>query len=162
MLLGSDGTYLTDLNFVSQDDEWQGSKGKEQRLPVFAETCRWLDIFFGGREPGFVPPYQVKNATPFRQVVLNIVANIPYGRVTTYGEIAREAARRLDKPRMSAQAVGGAVGWNPICLIIPCHRVIGAKGTLTGYGGGMMNKLALLRLEGHRGTEKGISSCVTD
>jgi methylated-DNA-[protein]-cysteine S-methyltransferase len=95
-------------------------------------------------------------------VVLNIVANIPYGQVITYGDIAQEAARRLGKTRMSAQAVGGAVGWNPICLIIPCHRVIGAKGTLTGYGGGMMNKLALLRLEGHRGTEKGISYCVTD
>jgi len=108
-----------------------------------------------------VPPYQVKNVTPFRQVVLNLVENIPYGQVTTYGDIAREAARRLGKPKMSAQAVGGAVGWNPICLIIPCHRVIGAKGTLTGYGGGMMNKIALLRLEGHRVTEKGISSGVT-
>lgn len=155
MLLGSDGTYLTDLNFVSPD-EWQGSNDEEQSLPVFAETCRWLDIYFRGGVPAFVPSYRIENATAFRQTVLSIVEEIPHGQLMTYGAIAQEAARRLGKPRMSAQAVGGAVGWNPICLIIPCHRVIGTKGELTGYGGGVMNKIALLRLEGHRVTEKGI------
>lgn len=161
MLLGSDGTYLTDLNFASPADEWQGIDDKEQSLPVFAGTCRWLDMFFRGEVPDFVPPYRIENATPFRHMVLSIVEAIPYGQLMTYGAIAQVAARRLGQPRMSAQAVGGAVGWNPICLIIPCHRVIGAKGALTGYGGGMANKIALLRLEGHRVTDRGRSFCVT-
>ena len=81
--------------------------------------------------------------------VLSVVADIPEGRVATYGQIARTIAERRQLPKMSARAVGGAVGWNPICIIIPCHRVVGAGGSLTGYGGGISNKIALLRLEGH-------------
>ena len=110
--------------------------------PVIRDTCRWLDIYFSGRQPDFTPIFQMDNLTPFRKRVLEMVCTIPWGRTMTYGEIAGRLGIR------SAQAVGGAVGWNPICLIVPCHRVMGANGSLTGYGGGLRNKAALLRLEG--------------
>ena len=87
-------------------------------------------------------------ATPFRHLVSEEMKRLPFGTVVTYGDIAKRIAAKLGKSRMSAQAVGGAVGWNPICIIIPCHRVIGAGGKLTGYGGGMKNKIALLKHEG--------------
>ena len=117
-------------------------------LPIFNETCLWLDCYFGGRQPNTVPEYIIEKPTPFRQKVLNIVSQIPFGKTVTYGEIAAEIAHQNGIVKMSAQAVGGAVGWNPICIIIPCHRVMGANHRLTGYGGGIANKLALLRLEG--------------
>lgn len=115
--------------------------------PVLRDTCRWLDIYFTGCQPNFTPQYRIDNLTSFRKEVSEIMCKIPFGETTTYGEIACQIAQKHGIPKMSAQAVGGAVGWNPICIIIPCHRVIGNKGNLTGYGGGMHNKIALLKLE---------------
>lgn len=114
--------------------------------PLFAEARHWLDVYFSGREPDFLPPLRY-DSTPFRSAVFDIMLTIPYSKTMTYGEIAAEIARQQDLPKMSAQAVGGAVGHNPISLMIPCHRVVGTSGSLTGYGGGIARKLRLLELE---------------
>lgn len=103
---------------------------------------------FSGKQPNFTPAYTMLHLTAFRQEVMERLKAIPYGQTTTYGAIAKQIAAKKGIPRMSAQAVGGAVGWNPIGIIVPCHRVIGANGALTGYGGGLQNKIALLKLEG--------------
>lgn len=121
---------------------------EEKELRVFRQVSEWLDIYFSGKNPDFMPQYQLKNVTPFRKEVVEIMKEIPYGETLTYGEIAKTVAKNRGLERMSAQAVGGAVGWNPLCIIIPCHRVIGSDGSLTGYGGGMENKAALLAHEG--------------
>ena len=118
---------------------------KEHRL--FAQARQWLDIYFSGRKPDFLPPLRY-DSTPFRKVVCDIMLTIPYGKTMTYGEIAARIAEQKGILRMSAQAVGGAVGHNPISLMIPCHRVIGTGGSLTGYGGGVVRKEKLLELEG--------------
>lgn len=111
------------------------------------ETEKWLDLYFQGRNPDFTPKYKIEG-TPFRLAVSKIMCKIPYGSVVTYQDIANELAKMKGIAKMSAQAVGGAVGWNPICLIVPCHRVVGKNGSLTGYGGGIQNKVKLLELEG--------------
>ena len=148
IIMNSDGEYLTGLWFKGSKDECKHSSGCEEKLvPVFEETVKWLDIYFGGREPKFTPKYKVENLTSFRRKVIDIMNRIPYGETTTYNDIAKEIAREEGKKRMSAQAVGGAVGWNPICIIIPCHRVVGSNGSLTGYEGGIENKISLLKLE---------------
>ena len=113
---------------------------------LFSQARRWLDVYFSGREPDFLPPLRY-DSTPFRKTICDIMLTIPYGKTTTYGEIAAEIARRQNLPKMSAQAVGGAVGHNPISLMIPCHRVVGTNGSLTGYGGGIARKVRLLELE---------------
>ena len=118
----------------------------EKGHPLLQDAKRWLDIYFSGRAPDFTPPLRY-DSTPFRKAVCEIMLTIPYGRTMTYGEIAAEAARRQGLAKMSAQAVGGAVGHNPISLIIPCHRVVGANGSLTGYAGGIARKVRLLELE---------------
>ena len=118
----------------------------QQETPLLAETRRWLDLYFTGRKPDFMPPLHPIGSA-FRQSVWEILLQIPYGKTMTYGEIAAEAARRQGLAKMSAQAVGGAVGHNPISLMIPCHRVVGTNGSLTGYGGGIRRKKALLELE---------------
>ena len=115
--------------------------------PILADTKRWLDEYFSGKEPDFMPPLH-PIGSPFRQAVWQILRRIPYGKTVTYGEIAREMARQKGLPKMSAQAVGGAVGHNEIPILIPCHRVVGAKGNLTGYAGGLSRKIQLLTLEG--------------
>lgn len=115
--------------------------------PALHDTRRWLDIYFTGRQPDFTPKFRIDKLTPFRKEVSEMMSEIPFGKTLTYGEIASQIAKKQGIAKMSAQAVGGAVGWNPICIIIPCHRVIGAHGNLTGYGGGMHNKIALLKLE---------------
>ena len=147
--LTSDGEALTGLLFDGQKyyAEPLDKEREENGLPIFRETAKWLDIYFSGRDPGFTPRLKM-NTTPFRKEVWEIMLTIPYGKTMTYGEIAEMIARRRGIPKMSAQAVGGAVGHNAISLIIPCHRVIGADGSLTGYGGGMDKKLRLLQLEG--------------
>ena len=148
LLLASDGDLLTGLHFIgSQKAEEHLREDDETDLPIFQETRRWLDDYFSGHQPDFTPRYKLENVTPFRQEVSEIMFTIPYGETMTYGEIAMQIAQRHGLERMSAQAVGGAVGWNPICLIVPCHRVMGANGQLTGYGGGINNKIALLRME---------------
>ena len=145
IVMTSDGEALTGLCFVGSRDV----DGTVRDLPVFRQTRRWLDIYFSGRQPDFTPTYAIRDLTSFRRDVVEEMLKIPFGMTATYGDIARTIAKRHGFARMSAQAVGGAVGWNPICLIIPCHRVIGADGNLTGYGGGMANKIALLALEGN-------------
>ena len=119
-----------------------------RKTETIALACRWLDGYFAGVPPVWLPPVRLSGETPFRHAVLKEMQRIPFGQTVTYGDIAKWLAAKLGKGKMSAQAVGGAVGWNPICIIIPCHRVIGAGGRLTGYGGGMKNKIALLRHEG--------------
>lgn len=148
MIMTSDGEYLTGLWFEKSCEEYEYMTEYEEReLSVFDETVKWLDIYFSGEEPEFTPKYKIHNLTSFRKEVLDSMLDIPYGKTTTYGEIAKGIAKAHGIDRMSAQAVGGAVGWNPICIIIPCHRVMGANGKLTGYGGGIENKIALLKLE---------------
>ena len=155
LLIYTDGVVLTGLLFAGSHDETNAVETCHgASLPtVIRDTCRWLDIYFSGRQPDFTPAYRMEGLTPFRKAVLDIVCEIPFGQTVTYGEIAQHIVETFPetspKPRkMSAQAVGGAVGWNPICLIVPCHRVMGANGKLTGYGGGLPNKIALLKLEG--------------
>ena len=118
----------------------------EQDTPALAEARRWLDIYFAGHEPDFLPPLHPVGSD-FRREVWDILLQIPYGQTTTYGEIARQLAEKRELPWMSAQAVGGAVGHNEISIIIPCHRVVGTNGSLTGYAGGIRKKVALLELE---------------
>lgn len=122
---------------------------RPQETPFFSETARWLDIYFSGREPDFMPPIHMVGS-PFQLSVWELLRKIPYGETTTYGEIARSLAAERGLPHMSAQAVGGAVGHNPISIIIPCHRVIAANGSLTGYAGGLQKKRNLLAYEGVR------------
>ena len=117
-----------------------------QITPILAEAKRWLDIYFTGKEPEFLPPLH-SIGSAFRRSVWEILLQIPYGRTTTYGEIARRLAEKQKLPRMSALAVGGAVGQNAISIIIPCHRVVGTNGSLTGYAGGVDKKMKLLELE---------------
>ena len=145
IILMSDGTALTELDFSEGVPE-ASAVHTQKDLPVFGEVCRWLDVYFAGRDPGALPPL-APHGTAFQQVVWKVMRGIPYGTTTTYGRIAaRIAAARGG--RMSAQAVGGAVGRNPISILIPCHRVIGADGNLTGYAGGLDKKEYLLELEG--------------
>ena len=113
---------------------------------MLAAAGRWLDLYFAGRRPHFIPPLHL-TGTEFRMAVWSLLQEIPYGEVTTYGELARQLAQRLEVRHMSAQAVGGAVGHNAISIIIPCHRVVGAGGNLTGYAGGIDRKVQLLTLE---------------
>ena len=120
---------------------------EEGTTPVLGDACRWLDVYFSGREPDFTPKLHLIGSD-FRQAVWALLLQIPYGQTTTYGEIAAQLAKKRGLPRMSAQAVGGAVGHNEISIIVPCHRVVGASGSLTGYAGGIEKKIELLRLEG--------------
>ena len=146
--LAGDGTALTGLWFEGQTYFAEGiaNDRSERDLPVLNDARRWLDIYFDGRKPDFTPPL-APDGSPFRKAVWNILLTIPYGKTMTYGEIAQKIARQTGVSRMSAQAVGGAVAHNPISLIIPCHRVIGTDGSLTGYAGGLERKEKLLMLE---------------
>ena len=150
MVMTSDGEVLTGLRFINKQDQSKHSidREKERDLPAFRSTKEWLDIYFSGRQPDFTPAYRIDRLTPFRKEVSDIMQLISFGHTMTYGGIAALIAQKHGLKRMSAQAVGGAVGWNPLCIIIPCHRVIGADKSLTGYGGGIKNKIALLKLEG--------------
>ncbi len=147
--LASDGEALTGLWLDGQIyfADTLSEDSKEKELPIFAQTCHWLDIFFSGRKPDFTPRLKM-NTSPFRKAVWEILLTIPFGKTMTYGEIAKLIAQKRGIAQMSAQAVGGAVGHNSISLIIPCHRVVGPKGKLTGYAGGLDKKAKLLRLEG--------------
>ena len=146
--MASDGEALTGLWFDGQKyfADTLGKEQEEKELPVFAQADRWLDIYFSGKAPDFTPPLSMKT-TQFRKAVWEILLTIPYGQTMTYGEIADRVARQKGLARMSAQAVGGAVGHNSISLIIPCHRVVGTNGSLTGYAGGIRTKVRLLKLE---------------
>ncbi len=146
--LASDGIHLTGLWFDEQQyfADTLNTNPQEKTLPIFKQTVHWLDIYFSGKGPNFTPPLKMQT-TPFRKQVWEIMLTIPYGQTMTYGEIAAKIAHRNGLKKMSAQAVGGAVGHNAIALIIPCHRVMGANGSLTGYVGGISKKVKLLQLE---------------
>lgn len=147
--LASDGTALTGLWFDGQKyfADTLAEEYEERELPVFAQAVKWLDIYFSGKNPGFTPTLSMRT-TAFRKRVWEIMLRIPFGQTMTYGEIACCIAEEKGIPHMSAQAVGGAVAHNSISLIIPCHRVVGSDGSLTGYAGGTDKKIALLKLEG--------------
>lgn len=149
MTMASSGAALTGLWFDNQKHFAQtlSEPYDEKLLPVFEDTIKWLDIYFGGAVPDFTPELSV-HSTPFRKAVYDILLTIPYGHTITYGEIAANLSHQMGKKKMSAQAVGGAVGHNPISIIIPCHRVVGVDGSLTGYAGGIDRKRFLLELEG--------------
>ncbi len=146
--VSSNGKRLTGLWFDGQKyfGDTTSKECEERSLPIFEQTARWLDIYFGGREPDFTPPLSIET-TPFRKNVWEIMLAIPYGKTMTYGQIAEKIAKQRGIDKMSAQAVGGAVGHNSISIIIPCHRVVGKNGSLTGYAGGIDKKICLLELE---------------
>ncbi len=149
ILLAADGTGLTGLWFEGQK-YFPHNPDKEnvrEEISVLADARRWLDVYFSGREPDLRLPLHF-TGTDFQNEVWEILCSIPYGKTMTYGEIAGKLAEKRGIARMSAQAVGGAVGRNKISVIVPCHRVVGADGSLTGYAGGIDKKAALLKLEG--------------
>lgn len=147
--LTSNGQALTAVAFPQQryqerrmDTQEPGDRREELLL-----AKRWLDLYFEGRELDFLPPLAPRG-TPFRRLVWKLLLEIPYGQTVSYGQLAKRAAELLGKDNMAPQAIGGAVGRNPINILIPCHRVLGADGSLTGYGGGVERKKFLLNLEG--------------
>lgn len=154
MLLACDEIGLTGLWFEGAK-YYAGNLSLEhtkKETPVLKEARRWLDIYFSGKEPDFLPQLHL-TGSPFQLSVWKILQQIPYGKTVTYGEIAKRLAEERGLPHMSAQAVGGAVGHNRISIIVPCHRVVGSDGSLTGYAGGIDRKAGLLRLEGLTGSE---------
>ena len=148
ILLAADDEGLTGLWFEGQKYFARGLDRDPQArdLPLFGAANRWLDIYFSGREPDFEVPLHLMG-TPFQKEVWQILRTIPYGQTMTYGEIGARLAAERGIDRMSAQAVGGAVGHNRISIIVPCHRVVGTGGSLTGYAGGIERKTKLLTLE---------------
>ena len=148
ILLAADDTGLTGLWFEGQKYFSAGldDKCEERELPVFETAKHWLNIYFSGNEPDFTPPLNFIG-TEFQKEVWEILLTIPYGRTMSYGEIAKQIAGKRGTEHLSAQAVGGAVGDNRISVIVPCHRVVGSNGSLTGYAGGIDKKIKLLELE---------------
>lgn len=149
ILLAADESGLTGLWFKDQKYFAHGLDHEhvEKDTPILSDTRKWLNIYFSGKEPDFYIPLHL-SGTDFQKEVWNILSSIPYGKTMTYGEIAEIVARKKNMKRMSAQAIGSAVGHNEISIIIPCHRVVGSNGSLTGYAGGIDKKEALLKLEG--------------
>jgi methylated-DNA-[protein]-cysteine S-methyltransferase len=151
ILLASDGGGIVGLWFEGQKyycDTITEAMTEEDNLPLFHAAKNWLDRYFSGRRPAVSELPLAPGGSAFRKAVWKILCETDYGEVTTYGEIARKMAARMNIRSMSAQAVGGAVGHNPISVIIPCHRVVGANGSLTGYAGGIEKKIRLLEREG--------------
>lgn len=151
LTLASDGEKLTGL-WIEGQKYFGGASSvgvdRKDGLAVFSLVKQWLDQYFAGKKPGVSSLPLQPLGSEFRQEVWSILCEIPYGEVITYGEIAKKIAAKMGKSRMSGQAVGGAVGHNPISIIIPCHRVVGAGGSLTGYAGGIETKVKLLLHEG--------------
>lgn len=148
LIMISDGKKLTGLIFAGSENARKPSLTQnETSIPIFDNTRKWLDEYFGGKIPSFTPEFDISSLTPFQQRVAALTLEIPYGKTATYGEIADIIAAERGITKMSSRAVGGAVGKNPVCIIIPCHRVLGANGAITGYGGGISNKIALLNIE---------------
>ena len=150
LMLASDGKAL--IGLWKKGQKYHGStlfKDMEEKadLPIFANTKKWLDCYFAKKQPAISELLLSPIGSDFRQEVWKILCEIPYGKTITYGEIAKKIAKQAKKKTMSSQAVGGAVGHNPISIIIPCHRVVGSNGSLTGYAGGIETKLELLKLE---------------
>ena len=150
MTMASDGQHLTGLWFDGQKYDRSTINNDavvQPHLPVFTQTAQWLDTYFKGTDPGFTPLISVEGSD-FKKMVTAIMLSIPFGATSTYARIATEVARRTGRRHMSAQAVGGAVGHNPIILIVPCHRVLASDGSLRGYAGGVDRKEWLLKMEG--------------
>ena len=149
ILIAADEQGLTGLWFDNQKyfADALPKDAVAQSTPILADAARWLDIYFSGQEPDFLPPLHPQGSA-FRQAVWALLLQIPYGKTVTYGELSRQIAAQRGLTHMSAQAVGGAVGHNAISIIIPCHRVVGMNGSLTGYAGGIERKVQLLTLEG--------------
>lgn len=149
ILLAADEIGLTGLWFLGQKYfALSLEKDNEQKeIPVLKQAKQWLDIYFSGKDPDFTVPLHLQG-TDFQREVWNILRAIPYGQTATYKEIAKQIALQRGIAHMSAQAVGGAVGHNPVSILVPCHRVLGTDGSLTGYAGGIEKKRSLLRLEG--------------
>ena len=151
IVIASDGTAITGLWLVGQrhfDIELEGCI-TDKDLPIFDEVSHWLDIYFTGNNPGEIPAVRM-NGTLFQLEVWQILQTIPYGKLITYREIAELIAKKRGIAKMSARAVGNAVGRNPISILVPCHRVVGSDGKMTGYAGGMERKVKLLKLENAR------------
>lgn len=148
IMLAADGQALTGLWFEGQKyfADKLDRNHEEKNLPVFAKAEQWLAIYFSGKEPDFMPPLFMKG-TSFQKEVWEALLAVPFGQTTTYAEIAKGIAKRRGLASMSAQAVGNAVAHNPMSLIIPCHRVLGSDGSLTGYAGGLEKKKWLLAME---------------
>lgn len=147
ILIGEEN-YLTNLYFEGQKKfEPEIKDLKEKELKVFIDAKKWLDYYFEGKAPDFTPELLLKGSE-FQLEVWEILKNIPYGKTITYKDIANKIAKKRGILKMSSQAIGGAVSRNPILIIIPCHRVIGSNGLLTGYAGGIKRKEKLLELEG--------------
>ncbi|MCG7339025.1 methylated-DNA--[protein]-cysteine S-methyltransferase [Staphylococcus sp. ACRSN] len=146
--LTSDGINLTGLWLPKHKDyeNHYSEKLVSSDLPVFDKVKQWLDEYFLGNNPEINFPL-APEGTAFRKQVWDLLLEIPHGKTVTYGEIAQAVGLKRGKTTMSSQAVGGAVGSNPISIIIPCHRVVGKDGNLTGYGGGIDTKIALFKLE---------------
>lgn len=151
LTMASDGTSLAGL-WIEKQKYYAGTLPNDVReapdLPVFIQTKKWLDDYFQSKKPEISGLPLAPQGGAFRQMVWQILCGIPYGQVLTYGAIAKMVAEKTGKKAMSAQAVGGAVGHNPVSIIIPCHRVIGSNGSLTGYAGGLDIKVKLLKFEG--------------
>lgn len=152
LVLVSDGEAVTGVFFEGSKDAdrvvaARPADAPARTAPLFRDLSAWLDASFSGRDPGPPPPWRTPGLSPFALRVQRAMLGIPWGETRAYGDIAAEIARERGVPRVSAQAVGQAVGSNPLCLLVPCHRVVGAGGRLVGYGGGLANKAALLRLE---------------
>ncbi len=149
VLLAADETGLTGLWFEGAKHYGAGldPEHEEKEMPVFDTVRKWLKLYFDGQEPDFLPPIHMIGS-PFRIRIWEHLLQIPYGQTMTYGELAGRIAEEKGIARMSAQAVGGAVAHNPISIIIPCHRMVGTDGSLTGYAGGIPKKAGLLKLEG--------------
>ena len=148
ILLVADDTGLTHLDFENTFKPRPGDADAVSRPehPILKQAEHWLDLYFAGQVPDFLPPLHLQG-TSFQESVWHLLEKIPYGETTTYGALAKEIARQRDMKRMSAQAVGNAVGSNPVSVIVPCHRVIGSDGSLTVYGGGLPRKDYMLKLE---------------
>ncbi|MDL2281471.1 methylated-DNA--[protein]-cysteine S-methyltransferase [Selenomonadales bacterium OttesenSCG-928-I06] len=148
LTITSDGQNITGIWLEGQKyfAATMDSEAIEKEVPVFDSARRWLDLYFAGKEPDFALPLAPKGSE-FRQAVWEILCRIPFGSVITYGDIAKQLVKKSDGKKVSAQAVGGAVGHNPISIVIPCHRVVGSNGSLTGYAGGIDKKVFLLELE---------------
>lgn len=159
LFLASDGHCLTELDFaVGTHTKSHGATAKKRAeahydavglwdLDIFAQTAAWLDQYFRGERPHGAPPL-APSGSDFQLAVWRLLLKIPYGETTTYGQLAKDYCAETGLATMSAQAVGGAVGRNPISIIVPCHRVVGAGGRLTGYASGVKHKIALLNIEG--------------
>lgn len=146
LMMSAKNGFLMSLSFLKTADKKNKITAADKN--TISAACRWLDIYFNGDRPDFLPPMHL-DGTEFRMEVWKLLQQIPYGKTTSYSDIAKQIAAQLGRQKMSAQAVGGAVGANPIAIIIPCHRVVGKNGSLTGYAGGLDKKIALLKIEGH-------------